>query len=170
MGRRDQLQLTIIGMRLYAIERKRWSGLPAKLGGQPRSSLSCRSLALMVAAASALLTNACSGSDVATVHRESDVSVVVSESDTGGDAAGLGVAGDVSLVGTCLGIGFQSVVWPPGTEVASANPVTVVVPGLGELTIGDAVVAEGYTVDGESDFAQVFPEGCPIEDIVVLTP
>ncbi|MFW6772931.1 hypothetical protein ACOACO_01510 [Nocardioides sp. CPCC 205120] len=57
-------------------------------------------------------------------------------------------SGPLTVVGGCLGIGHQVVVWPHGTEVVGTDPLVVDVPGVGELSLGDDVAVGGGTVHG----------------------
>ena len=58
------------------------------------------------------------------------------------------IMGRVSIVGDCLGINGSAVdgatvIWPHGTKITADDPLTIDVPGLGSLRVGDAVVGSG---------------------------
>lgn len=169
MGREHQLPLRP-EMRAVSDETGRFhaSLVPAGCGRPHAFTLRL----LLIALFSLPSLSACDGDNErdATVLQSAGVSVVVAKSDMGGDAAGIGVGGKVALVGKCLGIDGESVVWPPGTEVASEDPFTITVPNLGKLTVGDDVSTGGFTTGAESEIGKVFPDGCPTDRIVVLTP
>jgi hypothetical protein len=72
------------------------------------------------------------------------IHVLVSASSDGG-GADAGIVGKVRLIGKCLGIGNEVAFWPHGTKVVSDDPLTIDVPGEGEVTIGDTVSGAGAT-------------------------
>jgi hypothetical protein len=125
-------------------------------------------LALTVVAAAA---SGCGGEDGSRVLR-SGTSAVLVAADPGPDAAigGVGYGGYVAMVGGCLGMGDATVVWPYGTEVASDDPLTIDVPGLGTLRVGDP--ASG----GAVEYGDQLPEGleapsdCPTEHVIAFYP
>jgi len=58
------------------------------------------------------------------------------------------ITGTVSIVGDCLGINGSAVdgatvIWPHGTKITAEDPLTIDVPGLGSLRIGDPVDGSG---------------------------
>ena len=85
--------------------------------------------------------------------------------------AGEGFDGRVELVGDCLGIGGNTIIWPPGTEIVSDNPLVVEVPGLGQVTIGDQVTggADHY-VDYLPEGIDAIPSGCPTGSVFAYDP
>jgi hypothetical protein len=98
----------------------------------------------LLAACACLLLTACGGR----VVEAGDVTVLVGQrSGSGMDALGGGV---LEVVGDCLGAGGYTVVWPHGTEVVDEDPLTIDVPGEGEVTLGDEVSLPGGYVS-ESD-------------------
>jgi hypothetical protein len=99
---------------------------------------------ILAALAPCFLLAACGGE----VVEAGDVTVLVGQrSGRGMDAMGGGV---LEVVGGCLGAGGATVVWPHGTEVVEQDPLTIDVPGQGELSLGDEVSLGGGFV-GESD-------------------
>jgi hypothetical protein len=58
------------------------------------------------------------------------------------------ITGRVSIVGDCLGINGSAVdgatvIWPHGTTITADDPLTIEVPGLGSLRVGDGVDGSG---------------------------
>jgi len=58
------------------------------------------------------------------------------------------ITGRVSIVGDCVGINGSAVdgatvIWPHGTKITADDPLTIEVPGLGRLGVGDGVVGSG---------------------------
>ncbi|MFN8196257.1 MAG: hypothetical protein U0R80_18480 [Nocardioidaceae bacterium] len=113
--------------------------------------------ALAVCLASVLLLTACGHGEVV----DSGGFQVLVGHDDGSDRAGIGFFGDVTVVGTCLGVEDTVVIWPPGTEVANDDPLTVDVPGLGEVGVGDRIQGGAVERDPEEppDGLEI-PEGC----------
>jgi hypothetical protein len=91
--------------------------------------------------------------------------VLVNAEPNGGPMAGVGYGGRVELVGDCLGIGGNTIIWPHGTEIVSDGPLVVDVPGVGQVTIGDQVTGgavhygDYYLPDG----IDAIPSGCPTD-------
>lgn len=62
----------------------------------------------------------------------------------------------VAMVGHCLGIDHATAFWPHGTEVVSKYSLTIDVPGIGKVSVGDQlsggadVYTEGRTDDHNS--------------------
>lgn len=82
--------------------------------------------------------------------RAGDAHVLVSAETKYGMAMAGG--GTVKLVGGCLGMGEDVVIWPHGTEVVQDDPLTIDVPGLGEVRIGqDVQIGGGMVLEHSSD-------------------
>jgi hypothetical protein len=91
----------------------------------------------------------CGGGPEGEVLVSGDVSVMVSEPRDEGMMALL--RGRLEVVDGCLGVAGLPVVWPHGTQVVAAEPLTVDVPGEGETTVGDQVEIGGGTLEREGD-------------------
>src|SRR3954452_361212 len=65
------------------------------------------------------------------VLRSEDSTVLVGAKVDGDSLAGIGYSGTVAMVGQCLGLNEATVIWPHGTQIASDDPLTIDVPGLG---------------------------------------
>lgn len=90
--------------------------------------------------------------------------VVAGPADGGDDAQ---VAGEVRLVDGCLGIDDAVALWPSGTDIVGDDPLTIEVPGVGELQVGDSVRgAGGYTEPGRYDGKPSLPESCSKAPVV----
>ena len=126
-----------------------------------------RRSALAACLASALLLASCGRGEVV----ESGGFQVLVGHDDGSDMAGVGLYGEVTIVGTCLGVGDAVVVWPPGTEVTSDDPLVVDVPGLGTVGVGDRVEGGALERDPEDppDGLDV-PEGCRDHQLLSFWP
>jgi hypothetical protein len=105
-------------------------------------------------------TSAC-GSDPQDL-RAGEYHVLVSSS--AGDED-MGIDGTVQLVGDCLGIGDSVAFWPPGTEIVVEDPLTIEVPGEGEVSVGDLVHGAGgsHATAHDPDISTVLPD-IPIPD------
>lgn len=58
------------------------------------------------------------------------------------------LAGELEVLGGCLGAGGAVVVWPHGTTVSGTDPLTVDVPGYGTAALGGEIeIAGGYVVE-----------------------
>jgi len=73
--------------------------------------------------------------------------------------------GTVDVVDGCLGADGAVIIWPHGTEVVSADPLTVDVPDVGEVTLGDAVQLGGGfvfepTSEGQTYDSELVPPSC----------
>ncbi len=104
-----------------------------------------------------------------------DYHVLVSAPADGGDDAGIG--GTVGLVGKCLGIGGSVAFWPSGTEIVAHDPLTIDVPGLGEVSVGDQVSGGGgshaWPVDSSISTVEPeisIPDSCPTTTWVTFRP
>jgi hypothetical protein len=69
--------------------------------------------------------------------------IVGPELDPSAPVAGVGLGGVVRMIGTCLGFGENPVIWPYGTTIVSDSPLTIAVPGLGHVSVGDGVGGGG---------------------------
>lgn len=95
-----------------------------------------------VAACLILLAGCGSGTD----PRHADPRVLVGE-EMEFSMAALG-GGEVQLVGGCLGAAGNVVVWPHGTRVMDREPLTIDVPGLGRVEVGQNVrLGGGFVVE-----------------------
>ena len=85
-----------------------------------------------------------------------DVTVLVAAPGLDGmDALG---GGRLEVVGGCLGASGSVVVWPPGTEVVSEEPLRIDVPDVGTVGVGDEVqVGGGYVLEHSSDEVEAGP-------------
>jgi hypothetical protein len=70
-----------------------------------------------------------------------------------------------------MGIDDATVIWPYGTKIASEHPLTIDVPGLGRLKVGDH--ADG----GADEYAHHLPTGidaipssCPMHRVLAFYP
>lgn len=94
--------------------------------------------------------------------------VLVGPTTNSGDDAG--ISGTVTMDGDCLGIGNgQVIIWPGGTTIVSEDPITIKVPGLGEIGLGDKIDGGGGMTDEPPDGVDV-PSTCPSENLVVFRP
>ena len=90
--------------------------------------------------------------------------VLVNAEQGDGPSAGVGYGGRVELVGDCLGIGGNTIIWPYGTEIVSDGPLVVNVPGEGQVTIGDQVTGgASHYGDNLPDGIGAIPSGCPTD-------
>lgn len=110
----------------------------------------------------------------ATTISVGDVRVLVGERSSGGSDALLN--GRLAVSGGCLGVemtdtgSYVVVVWPHGTDVAEAEPLTVDVPGEGSLEVGDEVsLGGGFITVEDGGPAQVggveVPEECADREV-----
>ena len=107
---------------------------------------------LILALGVCVLLTACGGR----VIEAGDVTVLVGQrTGSGMDAMGGGV---LEVVGGCLGAGGYTIVWPHGTEVVDEDPLTIDVPGEGEVSLGDEISLGGGYVQ-ESDGGASTPAG-----------
>jgi hypothetical protein len=79
------------------------------------------------------------------------------------------------MVGHCLGISGVLTIWPHGTTVTSNDPLTIDVPGVGPLTVGDSVMG-GASGSGPGPTSYLpkgidaVPSGCPTDRVVSFLP
>lgn len=88
--------------------------------------------------------------------------------------------GTVKLIGGCLGTDDYVVIWPHGTDVVQNDPLTIDVPGLGEVRIGqDIRLGGGMVVEHSEDEVKpgplrmgdfTVPAGCAKYDIFLAGP
>jgi hypothetical protein len=117
-----------------------------------------------------LLISGCGADDGIVIHSGDAVVLVGAEGD-GNNMAGVGFSGKVSMVGPCLGIGDTTVFWPHGTKVVQENPLSIEVPGLGQVTVGDQLTggADVY-VDHVPKGIDAMPSDCPATEVVAFYP
>jgi hypothetical protein len=64
------------------------------------------------------------------------------------------------------------VIWPHGTKIATDDPLTIDVPSLGRLRVGDYV--DGMGGDEYVDYLpkgiDAVPSGCPTDQVVAFYP
>ena len=95
-----------------------------------------------------LLVLAGCGGEVVTA---AGTTVLVGERSTSGmDALG---GGTLEVVGGCLGADGYVIVWPHGTEVVDEEPLTVDVPDVGRVSLGEELQVGGGFVLEHSDSA-----------------
>ncbi len=95
--------------------------------------------------------------------------VLVGPPANGGDDAA--IYGRVTLIGDCLGIGSSVAVWPNGTTIVSDDPLTIEVPDLGQVKVGDEVDGGGGTHDpGDAPDGVTIPDTCKSATIVSWRP
>lgn len=84
------------------------------------------------------------------------VKVLVAGYQSGGsDALG---GGTLEVVGDCLGAGGDVYVFPQGTKVVDEDPLTVDIPGFGEVSLGEEFdVGGGWEVEHSSDDVEPGP-------------
>lgn len=129
-----------------------------------------RALPAFAVIVAVLMASGCGG-DEGEVLRHGDSIVLVGAEGDGDNVAGIGYGGTVAMVGRCLGLNDATVIWPHGTKVVSDDPLTVDVPGLGRLRIGDEV-GGGADVYGDHlpEGIDAIPSGCPTEEVVAFYP
>ena len=105
------------------------------------------------------------------VIRSGDTSVLIGAEGDGDNMAGVGYGGTVSMVGECLGLDDATVIWPHGTTVVADDPLTIDVPGLSEVTVGDTLTggADVYA-DYLPEGIDAIPEGCPTGRVIAFYP
>ncbi len=100
-----------------------------------------------------------------------DAAVLVAAPGEGGSDAA--IAGAVTIVDGCLGIGDNVAVWPSGTRVTEPEGPVIDVPNLGTITIGDHVEgAGGYMSAKRFDdvWSPSVPDSCVGAELVVYRP
>lgn len=117
-----------------------------------------------------LIASACGAGD-GTIIRSRDSIVLVGAKGAGDDMAGTGFVGEVEMVGDCLGVSDTTVFWPHGTTVVDDEPLTIDVPGLGRIGVGDQVSggADAY-VDYLPSGIDAIPSGCPTTSVIGFFP
>jgi hypothetical protein len=71
------------------------------------------------------------------------------------------IAGPLTLLGDCIGIGEAVAIWPRGTTVLNAAPLTLQVPDLGTIQEGDKVTGAGGYFDAVTGNVEVdIPASC----------
>ena len=95
--------------------------------------------------------------------------VLVAPPANGGEDAA--ISGVVTLIGGCLGIGSSVAIWPHGTTIVSDDPLTIRVPDLGQVKLGDEVDGGGGTHEpGDAPNGVTIPDTCKSETIVTWRP
>ena len=110
------------------------------------------------------------GGGPAVIETRDAAVLVAAPADGGSDAA---IAGAVSIVDGCLGIGDNVAVWPSGTQVIEPEGPVIDVPNLGTITIGDNVEgAGGYMPAKTFDdaWSPSVPDSCVGAGLVVYRP
>ncbi|WP_224124042.1 hypothetical protein [Nocardioides mangrovi] len=131
--------------------------------------------ACVVCSSLLLALSACGGG--AEELKAGNVRILVSASSGDQGGADVGVGGTVQLVGDCLGIGNAVAFWPKGTKVVSEDPLTIDVPGEGEISVGDTVqgaggshsTASGSDIDSSKPDLPI-PSSCPSKSWVDFRP
>ena len=91
-----------------------------------------------------------------------------------GPTVGVGYGGYLAMVGDCVGLNDVTTIWPHGTVVTSNDPLTIDVPGLGHLTVGDPV-SGGADGGGPGPLTHLpkgidaIPSGCPTDQVVYFS-
>lgn len=87
-----------------------------------------------------------------------EATVLVSERTSSGMEAL--IPGVIESVDGCLGLNGQVVVWPHGTDVVDEDPLTLDLPGHGEVGVGDEIALGG-------GFLHEPPQDEPRDDLVM---
>jgi len=116
-----------------------------------------------------------SGCGDAKVLHAGGVSVLVAA--PSGDSMAAEFRGELAVVGDCAGAGDAVVIWPHGTKVVRADPLTLDIPGVGHVTVGERFEMGGGFVYESSDATEsapavfgdkvAIPEGCRGRDLWV---
>ena len=124
---------------------------------------------LLLASGLALLSGC--GEDPGSVLKGADQMVLVGAEGDGGNLAGVGFGGVVTLVGDCLGIDASTVIWPHGTKVVLESPLTIDVPGVGRVAVGDRIEGGGDPYGSHlPDGIDAIPSVCPSDDVIAFYP
>lgn len=129
---------------------------------------------LLAPALSGLFLLAGCGGEVMTA---SGTTVLVgAPSRSGMDALG---GGTLEVVGGCLGASGYVIVWPHGTDVVDEDPLTVDVPGVGRVALGEEFqVGGGFVLEHSSTTRSpgpyraggiVVPAECAAYDVFVAS-
>jgi len=79
------------------------------------------------------------------------------------------VTGVVRLVDGCLGIGDAVAIWPSGTDLVSDDPLTIKVPGVGEIEVGTTVRGAGGDMEvGGYGGKPSLPQSCSDSPVVTF--
>lgn len=133
-----------------------------------------RALAALAVTVVGATLSGCGGGDASVLH--SNGSVVLVGADVDGPGVGVGFGGSVAMVGDCLGVegdgAVATVIWPHGTKIVSPDPLTIDVPGLGRVSVGDQVAGGGgdVSVDRLPKGIDAIPSSCPTEQVVAFYP
>lgn len=125
-----------------------------------------------VAALTALVwVTGCSGSEgEAAIIDTGDSYVLVAPMGADDNVAGVGLGGSVTMAGSCLGIEAGTILWPHGTKVVSDDPLTIEVPKLGRITVGDRVSGGGSQYARLPKGIEKIPSGCASEEVYTFFP
>jgi hypothetical protein len=113
--------------------------------------------------------SACGGGGDGSVLHSGD-SIVLVDADSDGPTVGVGFAGSVAMVGDCLGIGHATVIWPHGTTISDRDPLTIEVPGLGQVRVGSGVDGGADDLGDLPKGIDAIPPGCPTRQVVAFSP
>lgn len=95
--------------------------------------------------------------------------VLVGPPANGGEDAG--ITGRVTMIGDCLGIGSAVAIWPNGTTVVAEDPLTIEVPDLGRVELGDEIEgAGGFHDPADAPHGVSIPDTCDSKTIVTWRP
>jgi hypothetical protein len=93
--------------------------------------------------------------------------VLLAQPGDGGDAAE--ISGTVTLIGSCLGIDDAIAIWPAETTIVDADPFTIEVPDVGEVSVGDTVDgAGGSSSPDDLPDGVVVPDDCGASSVVTF--
>ena len=125
---------------------------------------------LVMFGAVCLPVSGCGAGDGTIINSQGSVVLVGAKGD-GENMAGIGFGGEVSMVGECLGISGTTVFWPYGTKVVDDDPLTIDVPGLGRIGVGDQVSGGADTyVDYLPSGIDAIPSACPTTRVIGFFP
>jgi hypothetical protein len=110
------------------------------------------------------LLSGCGGGDGGVLRSGGSVVLVGADGDRRNIPEGV-LTGKVTMAGDCLGINGATVIWPHGTKIATDDPLTIDVPSLGSLRVGDYVdaMAGDEYVDYLPKGIDAVPSRCPTE-------
>jgi|1186.fasta_scaffold800995_2 hypothetical protein len=128
-----------------------------------------RTLAFLPIVFAASGLSACDGGGDGSALHSGD-SIVLVDADSDGPTVGVGFAGSVAMVGDCLGIGHATVIWPHGTTITDRDPLTIEVPGLGQVRVGSGVDGGADGVGDLPKGIDTIPSGCPTRQVIAFFP
>jgi hypothetical protein len=134
-----------------------------------------RGAAVAAALGCVLVSSGCGGAEA--VHA-GDVTVLVAA--RSGDSMDAGSSGALTVVGGCAGVGDSVVIWPHGTDIVDDDPLTLDVPGVGHVVLGEKFDMGGGFIYETGDTDQSppdeigdgvpIPEDCQGRDIWLAAP